>query len=236
MKMSPELLINNDEDATVNPDLMHLSEEENRDAVLMLDFITTSIDAVDPYANGEDSDVALLNILDEALQLFDVTDPIHSHPEVFIEYFSCINIISNRNAGSLSEGKFQQSLDKWGLTGNSRDALTRFIHCCSNSTWGYEYTCFTQLGMKEHMRTCRVSKSNPAKTAEFVCRKPDCTRSFKTRNSRKGHKYEHDFEKRQCDMCTDGKWFTSKRQWNYHKSMYLSVHLQYVTRNTSAFH
>jgi hypothetical protein len=46
---------------------MHLSKKENRNTMLILDFITTSINAINLYTNGKDLDIALLNILDKAL-------------------------------------------------------------------------------------------------------------------------------------------------------------------------
>jgi hypothetical protein len=45
---------------------------------------------------------------------------------------------------------------------------------------------------------------------------------FRTVAARKSHEQEHDFERRQCDVCIDGKWYNTPRQWNNHKSTYHS--------------
>ena len=209
-----------DED-TSDPDLMPLSVEDLENAMHLLDIVMTSTDAVDSATDG-DADIDLLDILDEALQRFDEADPIHSCPEGFIDYFSRINIMRNQIAGRLSEDKFQENVYKWAPTGNSRDTPARFIYRCSNRIWGCEHIGYERKAVEEHSRKCRISQSNPVKPANIMCRKPNCSKGFRTKSARESHEQAHGFERRQCDLCHDGKWYESVRQWNNHKSTYHS--------------
>jgi hypothetical protein len=93
-----------DED-TSNPNVMPLTVKEHENAMLLLETVITSIDAID-LDLGSNEEVDLLDILDNNLQRFDTDDPIHSSPKGFIDYFSGINIIRNQKAGRLSEDKF----------------------------------------------------------------------------------------------------------------------------------
>jgi hypothetical protein len=95
-----------DED-TSNPDVMLLTVKEHENAMLLLETVMTSMDAIDSdLGSNKDADVDLLDILNNDLQWFDENDPIYSSPEGFIDYFSRINIIRNQKAGRLSEDKF----------------------------------------------------------------------------------------------------------------------------------
>jgi hypothetical protein len=209
-----------DED-TSTPDIMPLTVEEHNNTMLLLETVMTSIDAIDSdLGSNKDADIDLLDLLDDDLQRFDEDDPVHSPPEGFIDYFSRINIVRNQKAGRLSEDKFQERVDKWAPRGNSRDAPTRFIYRCSNRIWGCDYTNGERRAVEEHYRKCKISQSNPMKPANIMCRKPNCEKGFRTEAARKSHEHAHDFERRQCDNCNDGKWYATPRQWNRHKSTY----------------
>jgi hypothetical protein len=198
-------LTNNDSDEdTSDPDLMPLSVKDHENAIRLLDIVMTSTGAVDSATN-EDADVNLLEVLDEAFQPFDETDPIHSCPEGFINYFPRINIMRNQIAGHLSEERFQENVYKWAPTGNSRDMPTRFIYRCSNRIWGCEHIGNQRRAVEEHSRKCRISQSNPVKPANIMCRKPNCSKGFRTTSARDSHERAHDFDRRQCDLCHDGK-------------------------------
>jgi hypothetical protein len=196
---------NNDYDEdTSNPDLMVLSAEEQDNAMHLLEVVTSQTDTVDSVTD-EEADLDLLDNLDKAVQTFDETDPVHSHAEGFIDYFSRINILRNQTAGRISDAAFQENVHKWAPQGNSRDMPTRFIYRCSNQNWGCQYVCYSHQRLEEHILKCSISESNPVKPANFMCRKPNCDRGFKTKSGRKSHEREHDFESRQCDLCKDGK-------------------------------
>lgn len=221
---STYLLHGDFEEDTSNPDVMSLTVEEHENAMLLLETVMTSIDTTDSDLGlNEDADVDLLDILDDDLQRFDEDDPIHSSPEEFIDYFSRINTMRNQKAGRLSEDKFQERVDKWAPRGNSRDTPTRFIYRCSNRIWGCDYTNGEGKAVEEHYRKCKISQSNPVKPANIICRKPTCEKGFRTVATRKSYERAHNFERRQCDDCDDGKWYATPRQWNNHKSTYHST-------------
>jgi hypothetical protein len=189
---------------------MPLTVEEYENAMLLLETVMTSIDAIDlDLGLNEDADVDLLDILDEDLQRFNEDDLIHSSPEGFIDYFSYINIMRNQKAGRLSEDKFEEWVDKWAPRGNSRDAPICFIYRCSNWIWGCDYTNGECRAVEEHFRKCKISYLNPVKLANILCRKPNCEKGFRTVATQKSYEREHNFEHRQCNDCNDGKWYAT---------------------------
>jgi hypothetical protein len=106
-------LYNDFDEDTSNPNIMLLTVKEHKNAMLLLETVITSIDAIDSdLGSNKDADVDLLDILDKDLQRFDKEDPIYSSPEGFINYFSRINIIRNQKAGRLSKDKFEEQVNK----------------------------------------------------------------------------------------------------------------------------
>ena len=109
-------LYNNFDKDTSNPNIILLTIEDYENAILLLETIMTSINAIDlDLSSNKDTDVNLLDILDNDLQWFNRDNPIYSSPERFIDYFSRINIIRNQKAGRFNK-------DKWTPRRNSRDA------------------------------------------------------------------------------------------------------------------
>ena len=216
---STHLTNDEDDEDTQNPDLVELNAEEHDNAMHLLGIVTTQTGTFDS-AQNENADIDLLDTLDNALQSFDESNPVHSPAEGFIEYFSRINIIRNQEAGAMGETTFEKEAHRFVPIGNSRDIPTRFIYRCSNRNWGCQYICYYRSRIEDHIRKCKISESNPDKSATFKCRKPGCDREFKTLGGRKSHEQAHNFERRQCDICEDDKWYSSMRQWNHH----ISVH------------
>jgi hypothetical protein len=194
-----------------------LGAEDQDNAVRLLDVILEKTDLVDSTSN-KDEDLTLLDALEAAAQSYDEKDPVHSSAEGFIEYFARINILRNKTASRLGEAKFQQEMGSWAPMGNSRDTPTRFLYHCSNKQWGCQYTTPSVAHAQNHILKCNISSSNTVSTTTFTCRKPDCGQQFGSLSGRNGHEREHDFERRQCDLCQDGRWYETERSWNHHKS------------------
>lgn len=194
-----------------------LAAEDQDNAVRLLEVMMEKTDLVDS-ASDEDEDLTLLDALDAAAQSYDDMDPVHSSAEGFIEYFARINILRITAASKLSEPKFQQKMGSWAPMGNSRDKPTRFILHCNNEKWGCEYTHPYHTRMQRHILKCKISSSNPVSTTTLTCRKPNCGQQFGSLSGLKSHERDHDFERRQCDLCHDGRWYETERSWNHHNS------------------
>ncbi|TAQ89982.1 hypothetical protein B7494_g1722 [Chlorociboria aeruginascens] len=219
---SSDMNIPDDEDMDTDihdDESVPLSANDQENAVRLLNVMLEKSELIDSVSD-EDEDLALLDALDAAAQSYDDMDPVHSSAKGFIEYFARINILRITVPSKFSEAKFQQEMERWAPIGNSRDKPMRFILYCSNKKWGCEYSNPSHSHMQRHIPKCKISSSNLVSTTSFTCGKPKCGKQFGSRSGLMSHERDHNFEKRQCDLCHDGRWYEKERSWNHHNSEY----------------
>ena len=205
-----------DDDDDDDDDEMPLAAEDKDNAIRMMGLLFEKTELVDSRSD-EEEDLILLDALDAAAHTYDDIDPVHSSAEGFIEYFARINIIKTTAASRLNDATFQQQAGNWASIGNSRDMPTRFIHYCPNKQLGCRYSNPSTRSIRRHAIKCKIAQRSPVLTKTFTCTRSDCSRQFTTKQQRRQHERDHDFERRQCDLCQAGRWYETEYAWSRHR-------------------